>query len=40
VAAPEAEIARLLALADIRQTVPVDASVDEAVDALASPHLL
>jgi anti-anti-sigma factor len=40
VAAPDAEIARLLDLADIRQTVPVDASVGDAVDALASPHLL
>jgi anti-sigma B factor antagonist len=40
VAAPDAEIARLLELADIGQTVPVDASVGEAVDALASPPVL
>ncbi|MEA2143464.1 MAG: hypothetical protein QOI64_1894 [Solirubrobacteraceae bacterium] len=40
VAAPDAEVARLLELADIGQTVPVDASVGEAVDALASPPVL
>ncbi len=40
VVAPDAEIARLLELVDIVQTVPVDGSVDEAVDALASPPVL
>ena len=40
VVSPHAGIARLLELADIGQTVPVDASVDEAVDALASPPVL
>ena len=40
VVAPDAEIARLLDVADVGQTVPVDASVGEAVDALASPPVL
>ena len=40
VVARDAEVARLLELADLGQTVPVDASVADAVDALASPPLL
>ena len=36
----DAQLARLLELADLGQTVPVDASVDDAVDTLASPPLL
>jgi len=35
----DAEVARLLELVDIGRTVPVDASVGEAVDALAPPPL-
>ena len=40
VVARDAELARLLELVDMAQTVPVDASVEDAVDALASPPLL
>ena len=40
VVARDAEVARLLEIVDIGQTVPVDASVAEAVDALTSPPLL
>ncbi|MDQ3722258.1 MAG: STAS domain-containing protein, partial [Actinomycetota bacterium] len=40
VAARDAEVARLLEVVDIGQVVPVDASVAEAVDALASPPAL
>ena len=40
VVARDAEVARLLEIVDFEQTVPVDASVADAVDALASPPLL
>ena len=40
VVARDAEVARLLEIVDIAQTVPVDASVAEAVGALTSPPLL
>ncbi|HEV2059152.1 MAG TPA: STAS domain-containing protein, partial [Solirubrobacteraceae bacterium] len=40
VVARDAEVARLLEIVDIGQTVPIDASIAEAVDALASPPLL
>lgn len=40
VVAPDAQIARLLDLVDIGQSIPVDASVHDAVDALAAPPLL
>ena len=40
VVARDAEVARLLEIVDLEQTVPVDASVADAVDALASPPLL
>jgi anti-anti-sigma factor len=40
VVARDAELARLLELVDIAQSVPVDACVAAAVDALASPPLL
>jgi anti-anti-sigma factor len=39
VVAGDAELARLLELVDLGLTVPVDASVAEAVDALAAPPL-
>ncbi len=39
VVSADAEVARLLAIVDIEQTVPVYASVDDAVDALATPPL-
>ncbi|MDP1848122.1 MAG: anti-sigma factor antagonist [Solirubrobacteraceae bacterium] len=40
VVAPDAEVARVLEIVDLAQTVAVDASVAEAVDALTSPPLL
>jgi anti-anti-sigma factor len=40
VVAPDAEVARLLEIVDIGQTVPVDATVAEAVDALGPRPLL
>jgi anti-sigma B factor antagonist len=40
VVASDAELERLLELVDMAQTVPVDASVEDAIDALASPPLL
>jgi len=36
----DAQLARLLELVDLGQSVPVDDCVDDAVDALASPPLL
>ena len=39
VVARDAEVARLLQIADIGQTVPIDASIAEAVDALITPPL-
>jgi hypothetical protein len=40
VVARDAEVARLLELVDLGQSVPVDDSIADAVDALASPPLL
>jgi len=40
VVTPGAEIIRLLELVDIGQAIPLDGSVEEAVDALASPPVL
>jgi anti-anti-sigma factor len=38
--APDAAVVRLLDLVDIEQIVPVDASVEDAVEALTPPPLL